>query len=83
MDFSDQLRSADKMLLNGYTGQAVVAAGQIPRASSPTTLPVGTAPSQSNTKLAIGQPFGLFREAALLDEYEEALTCSLPLPATP
>ena len=29
MDFSDKLRDADKMLLDGYTGQAVVAAGRI------------------------------------------------------
>lgn len=28
MDFFDKLRNADKMLLDGYTGQAVVAAGQ-------------------------------------------------------
>src|SRR3990172_5718739 len=29
MDFADKLRSAEKMLLDGYTGQAVLAAGQV------------------------------------------------------
>ncbi len=29
MDFNDKLRDADKMLLDGYTGQAIVAAGRI------------------------------------------------------
>jgi hypothetical protein len=29
MDYADKLRSAEKMLLDGYTGQAVVAAGRV------------------------------------------------------